>query len=83
IVGQTITEMDKAAIAQAAFEAFAKGKSLGTTIGKGTINSLLITLESGSSCIVGNDDLIIASLQGEDASSSISLIMRFMRNLLE
>lgn len=82
LVGQTITEMDLDAIAKAAKASFDAGKGLGGAVGKGTVISLNIALENGSSCVVGNDKVIIVSLQGQDASTSIALILRSLKSLL-
>nr|MDO8113263.1 hypothetical protein [Candidatus Sigynarchaeota archaeon] len=82
LVGQTITEMDKAAIGKAAFETFSKAKALGKATAKGGIQAMNLTLEKGSCCIVGNDSLIIFSLQGTDAANSIALILRSIKACL-
>ncbi|MHA1683765.1 MAG: hypothetical protein ACTSUE_22695 [Promethearchaeota archaeon] len=82
ITGQTILKMDLNAIAKAVFDSYTKSSSLGSAIGKGGVHSILLMLENGSSCVVGNKDLILASLQGPDASSSVSLILRFMKGLI-
>jgi predicted regulator of Ras-like GTPase activity (Roadblock/LC7/MglB family) len=82
IVGQTITEMDLDAIAKAAKTAFDACVGLGGAVGKGSVVSLNVALEKGSSCIVGNDKVIIVTLQGLDASTSIALIVRQMKSIL-
>lgn len=83
IVGQTLTKMDLDVIAKATQQAFSKSGALGSTISKGNVQSILLTFDEGSSCIVGNDELIIASLQGNDASTSVSLILRTMKSIVE
>lgn len=82
IIGQTITEMDLDAIAKAAKASFDACGGLGGAVGKGNVTSLNIALENGSSCIVGNDDVIVVSLQGLDASTSVALILRSLKALL-
>ncbi|MHA1370217.1 MAG: PDC sensor domain-containing protein [Promethearchaeota archaeon] len=82
IVGQTITEMDLNTIAKAAYDAFTTAKNLGGTIGKGNVFSINMTLEGGSCCMAGNDKVILLSMQGPDAATSISLILRSLKGLL-
>ena len=82
LVGQTITEMDKAAIAKNVADIFTKAKVLGKTTGKGHIQGMTITLDEGSSCIVANDSTILVSVQGTDAANSIALIIRSLKSCL-
>jgi len=82
LVGQTITEMDKAAIAKSVADIFTKSKALGKSTGKGKVQSMTISLDEGSSCIVANDSMIIVSVQGTDAANSIALILRSLKSCL-
>ena len=83
IVGQTLTEMDLDAIAKAALEAYTSAKNMGSTIQKGGVSTITLNLDNGSSCIVGNDKVVIASMQGNDASTSIALILRYLKSFIE
>ena len=82
LVGQTITEMDKTAIAKTALDTFLKARVLGKSTAKGGVQAMTITMEKGSGCIVGNDALIIVSIQGTDAMNSIALILRSIKSIL-
>jgi predicted regulator of Ras-like GTPase activity (Roadblock/LC7/MglB family) len=82
LVGQTITEMDKAVIAKTALDTFAKAKILGKSTAKGGVQAINISMDKGSACIVGNDQLIIMSIQGTDAANSIALILRSLKSCL-
>ncbi|MBN2153467.1 MAG: roadblock/LC7 domain-containing protein [Candidatus Lokiarchaeota archaeon] len=82
IVGQTITEMDKAALAKTALDVFTKARAMGKSTGKGGVQGINISMDKGSACIVGNDSTIIMSMQGTDASTSIALILRSIKACL-
>ncbi len=82
LVGQTITEMDKALLAKTALDVFTKARAMGKSTGKGGVQAINITMDKGSGCIVGNDSLIIMSMQGTDASNSIALILRSIKACL-
>jgi predicted regulator of Ras-like GTPase activity (Roadblock/LC7/MglB family) len=82
-VGQTITEMDKAALGKAAADVLAKTKALGNAAGKGGVQSIVISFDSGSSVIVGADKTGIVSLEGDDAAQSIALISRSLKSLAQ
>jgi len=82
IIGQTLLETDKAAIAKAAFDTFNKAKDIGKNMTKGGVQSLIVNLDKGSSCIVGDGQTILVSMQGDDASTSIALILRSMKSIL-
>ncbi|NMC05793.1 MAG: hypothetical protein GYA24_11300 [Candidatus Lokiarchaeota archaeon] len=82
LVGQTITEMDKAALAKTALDVFTKARAMGKSTAKGGVQAINITMDKGSACIVGNDSTIIMSMQGADASNSIALILRSIKACL-
>jgi len=82
LVGQTITEMDKALLAKAALDVFTKAKAMGKSTAKGGVQAINISMDKGSACIVGNDSTIIMSMQGTDASNSIALILRSIKACL-
>ncbi len=82
LVGQTIVEMDKAVLAKTALDVFTKAKVVGKSTGKGGVQAINISMDKGSACIVGNDSLIIMSMQGTDAANSIALIMRSLKACL-
>ena len=82
-VGQTLTEMDKAALGKGAADVLAKAKALGNVSGKGGVNSIVISFESGSSVIVGADKTGIVSIEGDDAAQSIALISRSLKSLVQ
>ena len=82
IVGQTLLEMDLAPIAKATFEMFSRSRELARLAGKGNIQAINMALDTGSCCIVGNDDITVISMQGDDATNSIALILRYMKGML-
>jgi predicted regulator of Ras-like GTPase activity (Roadblock/LC7/MglB family) len=82
LVGQTIVEMDKALMAKTALDVFTKARAMGKSTGKGGVQAINISMDKGSACIVGNDALIIMSMQGTDAANSIALIMRSLKACL-
>lgn len=82
IVGQTLLEMDLAPIAKATFETFTKARGLASVVSKGAVQAINMSLDNGSCCIVGNEKLVVVSMQGNDAQNSIALLLRYMKALL-
>ena len=83
IVAQTITDMDHEAIAKNAIATLKNATKLGESIEKGTVTELNLKAFDGYCVIVASDKLIFMVLTGTDATSSVGLILRNLRIILE
>ena len=82
IVGQTITEMDHAAIAKSCAAIIKDSNSLGNTIGKGSLKTTTIELDEGFAVLVGSDKLVLIALAGADGKASLGLLKRNLISIL-
>ena len=82
IVGQTITEMDHAAIAKSCAAIIKDSNSLGNTIGKGSLKNTTIELNDGFAVLVGSDELVLIALAGADGKASLGLLKRNLISIL-
>ena len=82
IIGQTITEMDHAAIAKSCAAIIKDSNALGKTIGKGSLKTTTIELGEGFAVLVGSDKLVLIAIAGTDGMSSIGLIKRNLTKIL-
>ena len=83
IVAQTITDMDHDAIAKNAILTVENASKLGAAIEKGKVTELSLKAFEGYCVIVASDQLIFMVLTGSDAASSVGLILRNLRVILE
>ncbi len=82
IVGQTITEMDHAAIAKSCSAIIKDSNTLGQNIGKGSLRTTTIELEEGFAVLVGSDELVLIALAGADGGASLGLLKRNLISIL-
>ena len=83
IVAQTITDMPHDEIANNTIATVEHASKLGAAIEKGKVTELSLKAVEGYCVIVGNDELILMVLTGSDAASSVGLILRNLRVILE
>ncbi|MEJ2293335.1 MAG: roadblock/LC7 domain-containing protein [Candidatus Lokiarchaeota archaeon] len=76
IIGQTITDMNHDVIAKACSTIIKDSNSLGKDIGKGSLKTTTIELESGFAVLVGSDQNVLIALAGLDGRTSLSLLKR-------
>ena len=76
LVGQTITEMDHAAIAKSVSVIIKDANLLGQNTGKGELKATTIELASGYAVLVGSENKILIALAGEDGMASLGLLKR-------
>jgi predicted regulator of Ras-like GTPase activity (Roadblock/LC7/MglB family) len=82
IVGQTLTEMDHAAIAKSCAAIIKDSNALGKTVGKGSSKATTIELDEGFAVLVGNDKLVLIALAGVDGKASSALLKRNLISIL-
>ena len=83
IVAQTITDMDHDTIAKSTITTIEDASKLGGAIEKGVVTELSLKAAEGYCVIVASDDVALMVLTGEDAASSVGLILRNLRVILE
>lgn len=83
IVAQTITDMDHEGIAKNAIATVDSSSKLGGSIEKGKVTELSLKAIEGYCVLVATDDVILITLTGADAASSVGLILRNLRVILE
>ncbi|MHA1378798.1 MAG: hypothetical protein ACTSRG_10490 [Candidatus Helarchaeota archaeon] len=83
IVAQTITDMPHDEISKAAIATVENASKLGTAIEKGKVTELSLKAIEGYCVIVASDQIILMVLTGSDAASSVGLILRNLRIILE
>ncbi|MGQ4875552.1 MAG: roadblock/LC7 domain-containing protein [Promethearchaeia archaeon] len=83
IVGQTITEMDHAAIAKSVAAIIKDSNLLGKNTGKGALKSTTIELENGFAVLVGSEDKVFIALAGEDGKASLGLLKRNLTKIAQ
>ena len=83
IVAQTITDMDQEEIAKNAIATVDNASQLGGSIEKGNVTELSLKAVEGYCVLVATDELILIVLTGEDAASSVGLILRNLRIILD
>ena len=83
IVAQTITDMDHDTIAKSTITTIEDASKLGGAIEKGVVTELSLKAAEGYCVIVASDDIALMVLTGEDAASSVGLILRNLRVILE
>ncbi|MHA1299002.1 MAG: roadblock/LC7 domain-containing protein [Candidatus Helarchaeota archaeon] len=83
IVAQTITDMDHDSIAKNVIATVENASKLGDSIEKGKVTELSLKANEGYCVIVASDKLILIVLTGSDAASSVGLILRNLRVILE
>ncbi|TFG16559.1 MAG: roadblock/LC7 domain-containing protein [Promethearchaeota archaeon] len=81
IIGQTITDMNHDAIAKACSAIVKDSNNLGKDIGKGSLKTTTIELESGFAVLVGSDQHVLIALAGLDGKASLSLLKRNLMSI--
>lgn len=76
LVGQTITEMDHAAIAKSVSIIIKDANLLGKNTAKGEVKATTIELDHGFAVLVGSENKILIALAGEDGMASLGLLKR-------
>jgi predicted regulator of Ras-like GTPase activity (Roadblock/LC7/MglB family) len=82
IVGQTITEMDHAAIAKSCAAIIKDSNALGATLGKGSLKTTTIELGEGFAVLVGSDKLVLIAIAGADGKASLGLLKTNLMKIL-
>ena len=79
IMGQTLTDMNHEEIAKKAVKLL---KTDIPALGKGKITDLTIGLETGFMIAVANKEGILIGILGEDGKSSVGLLTRQLKNVM-
>ena len=81
--GQTITEMDHAAIIKSSLNVFNAANELGNNVEKGAVNVVRANSAEGYTMIVGSPKLVVIGITGLDAVNSLSLIVRNLKMIID
>jgi len=82
LIGQTLTEMDHAAIAKLCANIIKDANNLGANIDKGGLKDTTIELDGGFTVIVSSSEIILVALAGTDGRSSLGLLKRNLMNIV-
>jgi predicted regulator of Ras-like GTPase activity (Roadblock/LC7/MglB family) len=80
VIGQTITEMDLASIAQTA--SVLAGSDIGKPTHKGGVKDITLELDKGFIIIALKGDAMLIGLLGVDGKNSVGLLTRQIKQLL-
>ncbi len=80
IMGQTLLEMDHAAIAKPITEMFKREIN---SAQKGSITDFTIGMDKGILLAVKKDESMLIGILGEDGKGSVGLLLRQLKNILK
>ncbi|WXG40946.1 MAG: roadblock/LC7 domain-containing protein [Candidatus Freyarchaeum deiterrae] len=80
--GQTITQMNRSAIAKSAAVMIASARELSKSIDKGNVNATYIEGDNGYAVMANSDKSILLAIISKDASASLGLIIRDLKMTL-